>query len=45
MNDEGRAEALLIAAYGKGMKVNLESTSLLENLIPQKQDALQVVNL
>ncbi|PIN26138.1 hypothetical protein CDL12_01116 [Handroanthus impetiginosus] len=32
--DHGRAEALLIAAYGKGLKVNVDSSSILEDLMP-----------
>ncbi|GFQ08453.1 hypothetical protein PHJA_002989300, partial [Phtheirospermum japonicum] len=44
--DHGRAEALLIAAFGKGLKVNHDYSSLiLENQIPEKQDNLQAVIL
>lgn len=32
--DHGRAEALLIAAYGKGLKVNLDSSPILEDPMP-----------
>ncbi|KAK4419641.1 Holliday junction resolvase MOC1, chloroplastic [Sesamum alatum] len=32
--DHGRAEALLIAAYGKGLKVNLDSPPILEDPMP-----------
>ncbi|KAL0389281.1 UNVERIFIED_CONTAM: Holliday junction resolvase MOC1, chloroplastic [Sesamum calycinum] len=34
----GRAEALLIAAYGKGLKVNLDSPPILKDQMPQKQE-------
>ncbi|KAL0371044.1 UNVERIFIED_CONTAM: Holliday junction resolvase MOC1, chloroplastic [Sesamum angustifolium] len=36
--DHGRAEALLIAAYGKGLKVNLDSPPILKDQMPQKQE-------
>ncbi|KAL3850181.1 hypothetical protein ACJIZ3_012063 [Penstemon smallii] len=32
--DHGRAEALLIAAYGKGLTANLHSSCILEDLVP-----------
>ncbi|PIN17475.1 hypothetical protein CDL12_09876 [Handroanthus impetiginosus] len=32
--DHGRAEALLIAAYGKGLKVNFNTSCILEDLMP-----------
>ncbi|KAL7151942.1 hypothetical protein ABFS83_04G065600 [Erythranthe nasuta] len=32
--DHGRAEALLIAAYGKGLKVNIDSSCMLEDQDP-----------
>ncbi|KAI3461170.1 hypothetical protein Pfo_017833 [Paulownia fortunei] len=32
--DHGRAEALLIAAYGKGLKVNIDSSRILEDSTP-----------
>lgn len=35
--DHGRAEALLIAAYGKGLKVMPDASCILEDLTPLKQ--------
>ncbi|KAK6119819.1 hypothetical protein DH2020_046444 [Rehmannia glutinosa] len=43
--DHGRAEALLIAAFGKGLKVNHDSSCILEDLMPEKQDNLQAAIL
>lgn len=37
----GRAEALLIAAYGKGLKVMPETPKVLEDLTPLKPESVE----
>ncbi|CAA0805876.1 Unknown protein [Striga hermonthica] len=44
--DHGRAEALLIAAFGKGLKVKRDDdfARIVDNPMPEKQDCLQIAN-